>query len=190
MLRRSKGQKGLISHDAVDVAQPLCWQWITMGPHDHATGLPMRSLRGKGAERNPLVVTVSARKVHGRTAHYGWRTAVPSSWEDYNPAACNVLAELWLTNLLREQGIQPVSLIAGVYRRITPSIVDRLVENLPEYRREPIATALLRDRRQMKWRVNTQNTGMTVNCLNGSEAACVTRRLHGYVRRRSRDATL
>jgi hypothetical protein len=100
----------------------LCWQWITIGPRDHATGLPVRPPRGKGEERDPLVFTVSARKVHGRTTHYGWRRAIPRSWTDFNPTACNVLAELWLTNLLREGAKRPVSLIAGVYRRITPII--------------------------------------------------------------------
>lgn len=113
-------------HNSVTTLYPtLCWQWISIGRPDHATGLPMRPPRGKDEAPDPLVFTVSARKVHGRTAYYGWRTAAPGTWEDSNPAAGNVLAELWLMNLLREGGKRPVSVIAGVYRRITPAIVNR-----------------------------------------------------------------
>lgn len=161
----------------------LCRQWVEVGQYDHLSGMPMVPTRMDDTEQlNFFNMTTSARKVHQHTASYGFRTPLPSSWEDFNIEACNVVAELWITNMLREGTKRGVAMLAGVWRRVTSPIIDEMLGDveMPLTVKAGIRESLLRERDNLEWAVNPVETGLTVNTLNATEAACVTRRLHGY----------
>ena len=73
-------------------------------------------------------------------------------------------------------------MLAGVWRRVTSPIIDEMLGDveMPLTVKAGIRESLLRERDNLEWAVNPVETGLTVNTLNATEAACVTRRLHGY----------
>lgn len=136
-----------------------------------------------GEARNAMVMTVAAQKVHPLKMCCVWKTARSTSCDDFNEEACNAIGELRVTNTTRKT-LRPTALISGVYRRITPPIVGPALGHLPldaSSRRLLCQSIASRDKkRNLRWRADPLETGMTVNVLSPTERHCVERRLNGY----------